>query len=145
VAFTFEADTDRDTLQEQLTSSFRDKYGEAFRAVEVTAPSVDPAVRRRLAKSTFKVKVLLTGKKADLSSSVVDFVSKGLTDSLDVCSDAKPCTVSSPTLTESKVTVTADPKVKADYKVTTTPYELSCTVYYSNTATAVLFLLMLTY
>merc|ERR1712032_991577 len=126
--------TDRDSLQEALTSSFRDKYGEAFRAVEVTVPDVDPSLRRRLAKSTFKVKVLLTGKKADVSSSVVDFVSKGLTDSLkkqDLCSDAKPCTVSAPVLT--------DPKVTADYT-------LSCTVYYSNTATtAVLFLLMLTY
>merc|ERR1712037_526146 len=73
-------------------------------------PSVDRALRRRLAKSTFKVKVFLTGKADDLSSSVVNFVSKELTDSLkklDLCSDSKPCTVSTPILTDSKATTTA--------------------------------------
>merc|ERR1719506_340205 len=55
--------------------------------------------RRRLAKTTFNVTVILAGKASDLSSRVTDFASKGLLASLKkqgLCSDSKPCTASKP-------------------------------------------------
>merc|ERR1711959_654599 len=87
------------------------KYGAKFLGLTVstTKPARRRLKRRRLAKTTFYITAILAGKASELSSGVTDFVSKGgLVASLNtICSDAKPCAVTAPTISASTTTAAA--------------------------------------
>merc|ERR1719478_1376559 len=88
-------------MKTALSDSFKAKYGAKFLGLTVSTakPARRRLKRRRLAKTKFYITAILAGKASELSSGVTDFVSKKLKDSLKtICTKAKPCTVSAPTV-----------------------------------------------